>query len=235
MQAIILAGGRGERLHIDYHKCMINIGGNTPILEYSLTWLRRWGIFDFMFALYYLPHIIQDYFSDGTDWGVHITYSLEPELMGTAGAVKNVAPWFSRDEPFLIYYGDNLCYFDLWAMQAQHNHTKPGLTMVVHPREDVSNSGAVQIIDDRIVEFQEKTKQGPGWVNAGIYIVEPELLDILPDISPLDFGRDVFPMLLKQGYDIRPYKLGQGGDYEQLFWVDTPEDLRRARDCWRAL
>ena len=104
---MVLAAGRGSRLRPRTDttpKPMIPFAGR-PMLEYNVRLLAQPGFDEMVINLYHLPEVIQDYFGDGADWGVKITYSLEKELLGTAGAVKRVADFF--DEPFLVYYGDN--------------------------------------------------------------------------------------------------------------------------------
>ena len=113
MKAMILAAGRGTRLRPLTDTCpkpMIPIAGK-PLLEYVIRLLARHGFDQLMINLYHLPQLVQDYFGDGSKWNVHIAYSLEEELLGTAGAVARVADFL--DEPFVLYYGDNLCNVDL--------------------------------------------------------------------------------------------------------------------------
>jgi len=236
MKAMILAAGQGTRLrpltdHIP--KCMVSIGGK-PVLEHTIEWLRRYGVTEIIINLHHLPEAIRGYFGDGQKWGVRITYSLEDRLLGTAGGVKNVA-WFF-DGPFFVWYGDNLstCRLDrLW----EFHRVKGGIaTIALYYRDDPTPSGIVGLDeDDRIVRFQEKPQPDQvfsHWVSAGLFVLEPQVLDFIPFASLRtgaaegfpDFGRDIFPSMLAANQPLYGYRLS--GD-EGLWWIDTPEDLRR--------
>jgi len=140
---------------------------------------------------------------------VRITYSVEKEPLGTAGGVKNVA-WF-LDGSFFIWYGDNLstCRLDrLW----QFHRAKGGIaTIALHYREDPMQSGIVSLDeDDRIVRFLEKPQPKQvfsHWVSAGIFVLEPEVLEAIPTEGAPDFGRDVFPTLLAAGKPLYRYQM----------------------------
>src|SRR6185436_776720 len=141
MKAMILAAGPGTRLRPlteNISKCMVVIEGK-PILEHNIDWLVRNQVTDIMINLNYLPETITRYFGDGSKWGARLTYSLEDEVLGTAGGVKKVS-WFF-DGPFIVWYGDNLSRCRLDALRKFHI-TKQGLvTMAVSYRPDVSQSG----------------------------------------------------------------------------------------------
>jgi len=233
---MILAAGKGTRLRPlteTVPKCMVTIAGK-PLLQYTIEWLRKYRVTEIIINLYHLPEVISNYFGDGGRWGVHITYSLERELLGTAGGVKNVA-WFF-DGPFFVWYGDNLstCRLDrLW----EFHRARSGIaTIALHYREDPTQSGIVGLDErDRVVRFLEKP--GPDqvfshWVNAGIFVLEPQLLEVIPSDGYSDFGQDIFPTLLAKGAPIYGYRLSE---QEYLWWIDTPEDLQRVQamaSCW---
>jgi mannose-1-phosphate guanylyltransferase len=230
MKAMILAAGEGARLRplTEYiPKCMVPINGK-PILEYNIEWLRRFGIREVMINLYHLPKVITDYFGDGSRWGIKITYSIEKEVLGTAGGVKNVE-WFF-DGPFLIWYGDNLSTCNLSRLQTFHQAKGGVATMTLFYREDVSASGIVGIDDgDRILRFLEKPRPDQffsHWVNAGIYLLEPSVLNCIPDIGAPDFSKDIFPVLIASGQSLYGYRLI---GHEGLWWIDTPDDLLRVQ------
>jgi len=233
---MILAAGEGSRLkpltdHVP--KCMVPVGGK-PILEHTLTWLRRYGVTEIVVNLCHLPHVIREHFGNGSRWEVGITYSLETEVLGTAGGVKNVAEFF--DGPFLVWYGDNLstCRLDqLW----QFHQEKGGVaTIALYHRDDPTRSGIVGLDDqERITRFLEKPRPDQvfsHWVNAGIFVLEPAVLDFIPNEGPSDFGRDVFPALLAQGLLLYGYRMHPD---ERLYWIDTPQDLRRVQQIERRL
>jgi len=230
-KAMILAAGQGTRLRPlteSIPKCMMPIGGK-PLLEHIIVWLRKYAVTDLMINLHHLPQVVKDYFSDGQKWGVKITYSIEEEPLGTAGGVKNV-DWFFHG-PFFVWYGDNLstCRLDyLW----EFHQAKGGVaTIALHHREDPTASGIVGLDEnDRITRFLEKPRPAQvfsHWVSAGIFVLEPAVLQAIPAEGAPDFGRDVFPALLAQGAALYGYRMSHT---EGLWWIDTPEDLRRVEE-----
>jgi len=210
---------------------------DKPILEHNLEWLKRFGITEVIINLHYLPQMVMDYFGNGSRWGIEISYSMENEILGTAGGVRK-AKWFFEDKPFdtgrgkpfLVWYGDNLSTCDLNRMMAFHG-TKGGLgTIALFEREDVTQSGIVELGENnRIIRFLEKPSRNQifsHWVNAGIFILEPEVLDYIPMVAPVDFGRDVFPALIYNNQQLYGYRMSVG---EGLWWIDTVEDLQKTR------
>ena len=229
MKAMLLAAGLGARLRPltdNLPKCMLPIAGK-PVLEHNLEWLKKYGVTEVMINLYHLPQVVKDYFGDGSNWGMKVAYSLEKEILGTAGGVKNVA-WFFEDNPFLVWYGDNLSTCDLGRLLQFHREKGGVLTIALFHREDVTHSGILGLAeDDRVLRYLEK----PGdeevfsqWVNAGIMVLEPEVLGYIPANGPADFGRDVIPGMLAEGARVFGYRMSSD---EGLWWVDTPEDLQR--------
>lgn len=226
-KAMLLAAGQGTRLRPlteRIPKCMVPIGGK-PILEHTLEWLRHYGITEIIINLYHLPEVIRAYFGDGQKWGVNIAYSPEDRPLGTAGGVRNAA-WFFGG-PFFVWYGDNLsvCRLDrLW----EFHKVKGGIaTIALHHRDDPTQSGIVGLDEtDRITRFLEKPRPDQVfsyWVSAGIFVLEPQVLDAIPAEGTPDFGRDVFPALLDTDQPLYGYRMSPD---EGLWWVDTPEDLR---------
>ena len=227
-KAMVLAAGRGSRLRpLTEHtpKCMVPLGGK-PLLEHSIEWLRRSGVLQIIINLCHLPDSVIDHFGDGTRWGVHITYSLEAQPLGTAGGVRHVAHLFEGS--FFVWYGDNLSTCDLKGLYAFHRESDGLATIALHYREDPTASGIVQLDENAgIVRFLEKPRVDQvfsHWANAGIYILEPEVLGYIPSDGTPDFARDVFPAMLADGQPLYGYRLS--GE-EELLWVDTPQDLQR--------
>jgi len=235
-KAMVLAAGRGTRLRRlteQTPKCMIPLGGK-PLLEYTITWLRRHGVMEVMINLHHLPAAVTEYFGDGSRWDLRITYSHESEPLGTAGGVKNVAPFF--DGPFFVWYGDNLstCRLDrLWEF---HRRMGGLATIALYHREDPWHSGIVGLDDQhRITRFLEKPKREEvfsHWISAGIFVLQPGVLDAIPGGRPVDFGRDIFPALLARGQPLYGYRMS--GD-EGLWWIDRLEDLRRVERQWQEI
>ncbi len=236
MKAMILAAGKGIRLrpYTDQRpKCMIPIGGK-PILEHTIEWLVKYGFREIIINLYYLPEVVEDYFGNGERWGIRIYYSIEEQLLGTAGGVKHVEGFF--DGPFLVWYGDNLSTCNLKRLYQFHK-VKGGLgTIVLHHRDEVSQSGIVSLNgDDRIVLFQEKPmpeRAFSNWVNAGIYLLEREVLNYISSNQFSDFAQDVFPLMLGKEERLYGYRLSSE---EGFWWVDRPEDLAKVFREWEEL
>ncbi len=224
-KAMLLAAGKGTRLRPlteTVSKCMVMIAGK-PILEHNVERLKSYGVREVVINLHYQPDSITAHFGDGSRLGVHITYSFEPELLGTAGAVRKVAAMF--DAPFFVWYGDNLsdCRLDrLWHLHAARGGVA---TIALHHRDDPTQSGIVGLdTDDRILRFLEKPRAEQvfsHWVSAGILVLEPQALDAIAANESVDFGRDVFPKLLEQGEALFGYRMAAD---EHLWWVDTLAD-----------
>lgn len=227
MNAVLLAAGLGTRLKPwtdRLPKVMIPVGGKPP-LERHLENLAAAGIDEVFINLHHLPDTIKDRFGDGKRWRLRIRYSFEPKLLGTAGAVKNLEPNLAGG-PFLVVYGDNTVEFD-YADFVRFADGKDALGIItVVEKDNIEGSGIVEFREDaQIVRFLEKPECGAAssrWVNAGIYHFGPRLFEYLrPGFS--DFGRDVFPLLLKGGESLLAYIL-KG----TVVAVDTPDLLRAA-------
>jgi mannose-1-phosphate guanylyltransferase len=172
---------------------------------------------------------VMNHFGDGRGLGIRLTYSVEPELLGTAGAVKKVEQFF--DGPFFVWYGDNLstCHLDrLWQF---HQSKRRGVaTIALHHREDPTQSGIVGIDEnDRVIRFLEKPRSDQvfsHWVNAGILVLERSVIDAIPSEYAADFGRDVFPVLLENGAALYGHRMSED---EGLWWIDTLVDYERVQ------
>lgn len=229
MKAMILAAGRGTRLRPLTDTCpkpMLPLGGK-PLLEHVILLLAKHGFDDLVVNLHYLPQLIRSYFGDGSRWRVHLTYSVETELLGTAGAVRRMAPFL--DQPFLVYYGDNLTNMDLGEFWVAHRQQGEVASMGLHCDDDPCRSGIVRLDgNSRVVQFIEKPRLEqvfPGFkINCGIYALEPAILDWIPEQGPSDFGTEVFPRLLAAGQPIYGHPL-RG----QLLAGDTPERYASAQ------
>jgi mannose-1-phosphate guanylyltransferase len=222
MKAVILVGGEGTRLRpltCNTTKAMVPIL-NMPFLEYLLRYLKEHGIGDIILAMSYLPDRIQGYLGDGAKLGVHLTYLIEEEPLGTAGAVKNAEAFLN--EPFFVFNGDVLTAIDLTAMMRRHRKARPKVSIALTPVEDPTIYGVVETDAKGMVKrFVEK----PSWeevttnmINAGIYILEPEVLGYIPPSTPSSFERHTFPQLLEMDKPILSYP-------SNPYWIDigTPE------------
>ncbi|NKB67454.1 MAG: NTP transferase domain-containing protein [Candidatus Latescibacteria bacterium] len=225
---MILAAGQGTRLHpltLTCPKPMIPVA-DRPLLEYIVRLLARHDFTDLAINLHHLPEQVTSHFGAGADFGVDITYSHEQELLGTAGAVRQMAPFF--DQPFLVYYGDNLTNVDLTALWTQHRQSGALATVGLLWMDDPSSRGIVQLDgDNRIRQVIEKPRPDQVFadylVNGGIYAFDPEILNYIPP-GPSDFAADIFPALLQQGAPLYGHRL-----IGQLLSTDTPQRYAHAR------
>ena len=227
MKAMLLAAGLGTRLRpltYELPKPMVPILGR-PVMEHILRLMARHGFDDVVANLHYFPDLIRDRFGDGSDYGVRLVYEYEPELLGTAGGVRNVREHFGG-ETFLIISGDALTDVDLTALWEAHKRKGGIATLALKRVEDTREYGVVIVDDDgRIQGFQEKPDPAEALSdlgNCGIYVFEPEIFDHFPDRPFVDWAMDVFPTLLEQdvsfyGHEITDYwnDVGSLDEYRQ--------------------
>jgi len=206
MKAFILAAGKGTRLGELTEKSpkpMLPLAGR-PLLEYTISWLKKYGIQELIINLHHLPQTVTSYFGDGTKFGVSILYSEEKALLGTAGALDPMRAHLQ--ERFLLMYGDLLTNVDLDALIQWHLKKDAKLSMTVYNVEDPTRAGIVEMTaDGRLVRFWEKPPREKVFstlANAGIFIVEPEIIDFVPHNSYFDIGYDLLPALLTNGVGV---------------------------------
>ena len=230
MKAFILAAGLGTRLRtlgLDAPKVMVPIGGK-PLLEHHLALFKRQGISEFIVNLHYLPKKITDYFGDGSKFGVQITYSNEPNLLGTAGAVKKMEDEL-RDGTFIVFYGDNLVRLEFASLVEFHRTRRALATIALFESPEPWTGGVVETdLSGRVVRFVEKPDRkqvSTNRISAGIFVIEPQVLDEIPGGQFCDFGKDVFPKLLTKGLAVYAMK-----PEAYIFDVGTPERLAKAQE-----
>lgn len=213
MQAFILAGGLGTRLRSiipDTPKAMAPIQ-SKPFLEYQILFLRQYGVSTFVLCVGYRHEHIQAHFKNGEDWGIRIDYSLEDRPLGTGGALKNAERYVN--DTFLALNGDSyfeldiedLCHFHK-RHKARHNDLLGtiALTQVPDPR----SYGSITINNEnRILTFDEKTddRGAASLINAGIYVLEPEVLSLIPPMQTVSLETEVFPHILGHGASLAAY------------------------------
>ncbi len=219
MKAFILAAGYGKRLEPltkAVPKPMVPVA-NKPIMQYNIELLRRYGIKDMMANIHYFPEQIENYFHDGRAFDVNLKYSYEEVLLGTAGGVKLMSRLSKVRDTFVVISSDVLTDVNISRMLHFHKRKKAIATIALTPAADVTQFGVVVLDDgDRIAAFQEKpTKEDArsDLVNTGIYIFEPEILNIIPEKGFYDFGRNVFPFLVSSKAPFFGYRMVEYWNY----------------------
>jgi len=223
MQALILAGGKGTRLRpitVNTPKPIVPIA-NRSFLLYQLDLLKRAGITDVILSLSYQPKKIEDVLGDGSDFGVHISYTVEAQPLGTAGAFKNAQAHLR--ERTIVLNGDILTDLDLNVVLKQHRSTEALATIVLAPVENPTVYGVVEAdADGRVKRFLEKPKPEEiacNTINAGIYILEPKALEMVPDEEHYSFEYGLFPDLLKRKEAFYAY-------VTSAYWLDIGTPAR---------
>jgi NDP-sugar pyrophosphorylase family protein len=216
-KAMILAAGEGSRLRpltLQNPKVLLPIA-EVPLIQYTLFWLKSHGIQEVAVNLYHLGAKIKDFLGDGSQFGMRIHYSLEETLLGTAGGIKRMEPFF--DGTFAVVYGDVLTNFDLSAMSKFHRDKRAIATIALFEASAARDVGIVVInAHGKVIDFVEKPKPlSPNphpLCNGGIYILEKEMLDYIPGQVFCDFAYDIFPKLVGLGLPVYGYII-KTGDY----------------------
>ncbi|NOZ90590.1 MAG: NTP transferase domain-containing protein [Epsilonproteobacteria bacterium] len=226
MKAVVMAGGFGTRIQPltnSRPKPMLPII-NKPMMEHTMMTLKDLGITEFIVLLYFKPEIIQDYFGDGSDFGIKITYVVPDDDYGTAGAVK-LAQEHIGDDNFIIISGDLVTDFDFQKIFDYHKSKNSKLTITLTSVDNPLEFGVVIANEEgKIEKFLEKPSWGEVFsdtINTGIYIIEPEILEYIPAHENYDFAKDLFPRLMREGIDIM-------AGYAKGYWRDVgnPESYR---------
>lgn len=226
-RALVLAAGLGSRIRSvagGLPKPLIPFGGHT-ILSHNLRWLAAGGVREVWINLHFAADAIREAIGDGSAFGLRITYVYEPELLGTAGALGNIRQVF--DASMLVVYGDSVVRCDLDALAARHYVRKAEATIALYDRDRHPHTGiaggrvriAPDLAVERFLEGVGETVADP-LVNAGVYMVEPSILDLIPADRAVDFGHDVFPAMLAQNRRLDAWVLEDAG---YCLGLDTPE------------
>ncbi|MEO6407816.1 MAG: nucleotidyltransferase family protein [Burkholderiaceae bacterium] len=219
---VIMAGGRGTRLHPHTEHCpkpLLPVG-DKPMLEHIIERARAEGFHRFVLAVHYLGHMIEDYFGDGSRWQVRIDYLREPAPLGTAGALSMLDP--TPDAAFVVTNGDVLTDIRYGEMLDFHARHGAAATMAVRLHEWQHPFGVVKTEGVNIVGFEEKPISR-SHINAGIYVLEPHALDALSAQEHCDM-----PALFARLQD-RPARTIVYPMHEPWLDVGRPDDLERAR------
>jgi NDP-sugar pyrophosphorylase family protein len=236
-KAMILAAGHGTRLRPltdRLPKAMVPIAGR-PLLEHTIELLAAHGVREIAINLHTHAGIIADHLGDGSRFGVQITYSFEPQLLGTAGALKAMEDFFV-DGPFFVVYGDVFTRVNLDRLLLHHRSHRALATISLRRPDDASQCGIVeQDGDGWITSFVEKPEYAvdaaDAWANGGVYVLEPEVLRHVKSGIEQDFGRDVFSALIRSEQAVTGFRSEDAcwdiGSIERLRQVD--ELLRSSR------
>lgn len=233
MQAIVLVGGEGTRLRpltATVPKPALTLV-DRPFLAYMIEWLAGHGVTEVVLACGFLPDVLREALAGEEERaGVSIRYVVEPERRGTAGAIRFAADELGDglDERFLALNGDVLTDLDLTALLRAHGERGARATLGLHPVEDSSAYGLVHSDSGgAVLEFLEKTGEAvPGEINAGMYVLERSVLDLIPPGEEVSIERDVFPRLVGDGL----HGLRLDG-----YWMDIGTPERYLQASWDIL
>ncbi len=229
MKALFLAGGNGTRLHPlteDVPKPMVPIM-NKPLLETTMVNLKKFGISEIVISMCYKPYYMKKYFGNGKDLGLDIQYIVEDYPMGTGGAIKNTESQFN--DTFIVFNSDILFDLDLKKMLEFHKSRRALVTIAVTEVEDPTIYGVIDVDQrDYATSFKEKPNLEDvtsKFINAGVYIFEPEVFKQIPAETSVSLEREIFPKILNNCGKIAVYK-------NCGYWLDigTPEKYLQAHN-----
>lgn len=234
-KVIIIAGGKGTRIasvNSEIPKAMIPVGGK-PVLEHQVVMAKRYGYTDFVFLIGHLGEIIQDYFGDGSKWGVNIEYYKEEKPLGTAGAlaeIKDLLP-----DTFFVFYGDTVMDIDMQRFMDFHTKHNADASLFVHPNDHPFDSDVV-LLDkdtDRVEEFANKPHPedfvSHNIVNAAVFIFNKSIVDFIPKGEKRNIEKHILPVCLSNGLKLYGYKSS-----EYVKDMGTPERYAAVCADWES-
>lgn len=203
MQALVLVGGKGTRLRpltTEVPKPILTLV-DRPFLGYMIDWLGSHGVHEVVLACGFMPDQLEEVLGDGHPGGPRIRYLVEPEPLGTGGAIKFALP--ELDDRFFALNGDVLTDLDLSALWEMHLDRGARASLGLYPVEDPTGYGLVDLAGDgRVLDFHEKPEPGhagPGLINAGTYVLEKSAFDDVPEGREVSIEREIFPTLVENG------------------------------------
>ncbi|MFT4104669.1 MAG: nucleotidyltransferase family protein [Lacrimispora sp.] len=223
MQAVLLAGGLGTRLRSvvsDRPKPMALIQ-DKPFMEYVIMELISHGVTHVIFAVGYKGSMVEEYFKDGSAWGIQVSYAYEETLLGTAGAIKNAGQQVNTDR-FLVLNADTFYQIDYSRLTALSQERDLDMALVLREVEDVSRYGQAVVEDGWLTSFDEKTEEKRrGTINGGVYLMNRSLLEEIPE-GKVSLEHDMIPKWLLEGKKL-------GGFVNDGYFIDigVPEDYYR--------
>lgn len=215
---IIVAGGLATRMRPiteEIPKCLVDINGK-PLIQHQLEFFRDKGYKDIIFCVAHLAQKVKDYFEDGKEFGLNISYVEETEeLMGTAGSVKLAKKIIGKDRDFIVYYGDNLTSMDFEKFMDFHRKNKALATICIRPLPEGYKSSSIITLDKSKqikvflekpqVEELEKHKDEKRFINSGIYAFKKDMFKMIPKNQKYDFAKQLFPNLIEKNLGIYGY------------------------------
>ena len=225
---VLMVGGLGTRLMPltkDKPKPMLKVGGK-PILQTIVEGFARYGFTNITMCLGYKSNLIQNFFKDGKEFGINIDYIVEEEKMGTAGALTLIKKEFN--EPLFVMNGDLLTNIDYGKVIDFHKNNNSKATMCVSKYDIKVPYGVINISNEEITSIQEKPIHS-FFVNAGIYLIEPECIDIIPKGEFYDMPT-LFERLIENNEKIISFPLNE-------YWIDVGrlEDFKKANNEYSAI
>ena len=219
MLAVVLVGGFGTRLRpltYDVPKPMLPVG-RRPMIVGLVERLGRAGITDVVLALGFKPEPFAAAFTDGRCGDVRVHYAVEPEPLDTGGAIAFAARQIGVDDTFVVLNGDIITELDTAALLSEHRSVGASATLHLTPVEDPSAFGVAELDERGVIRrFVEKPAPGESdsnLINAGTYVFEPSVLDLVPEGARCSVERDVFPRLVADG--------ALAGMATHDYWIDA--------------
>lgn len=225
LKAILLVGGLGTRLRTvigDFPKPMVEIN-RKPFLEYLIIFLKNQGVKEIIMCVGYKYEIVQDFFKDGSSFGIKINYAIEENLLGTAGAIKNAKKFVENEDNFLVLNGDSFMDFDLTDFLNFHTKKSSNFSFLVTKSDEKGRFGNL-ILDQnhKLIKYQEKQEiqDDNCFVSAGIYIIKKPVLDLIPQNTIYSLEYNLVPDLLTRTNNVFGYST-----HNELIDIGTPTSL----------
>ena len=227
MKVVIIAGGKGTRIASiadEIPKAMIPVNGK-PVIEYQVELAKRYGFVEFLFIIGYLGEQIEEYFGDGSKWGVKITYFKETQALGTAGALTYMKEDLQED--FFVFYGDIVMDIDMEKMLSYHLENKSDATLLIHPNDHPYDSDIVEVEENGRVKKICNKPHPAGFisrnlVNAALFIFSPKVLNHIETGVKSHIEKDVLPKCLNAGLNLFGYN-----SPEYIKDMGTPERYQK--------
>ena len=236
MKGVVLAAGEGTRLRpltLDRPKPMVEVAGK-PVIGHIIHWLRLWGIREIAVNLHYRPQAITGYLADGAQFGVHVTYSFENPILGSAGALKKLEHFF--DQTFIVAYGDVLTDASLGRLLAFHRSRRAAVTALLYRVANPTQCGIADLDAEgrlrRLVEKPRLEEVFGDLANAGVLVMERQIIATVPERRFYDIGADLLPDLIARGLAVYGLPIEDGDTV-----IDIGSQERYALACreWPAI